>query len=82
MDVSNIRKILGWCIIINLVMMLLFISISYLDHDWMYEIHFNFFQVAREDYESLLFNYMAFWKLLILVFFVIPYIAIRIVSKS
>jgi len=82
MNTKEIKTLLGWCFIINFIL-LIFSSISILVFlDEFYKIHSNFFTLSIETYNALLFAYMALWKVLNIVFFGVPYIALWIVEKK
>ena len=81
MKTKKIQKFLGWCTVINFVLLGLTTLMLMLAHDWAYSIHGAMFNVSIETYDALLFGYLAFWKALVIVFMFIPYIAIRIVRK-
>ncbi len=79
MPVETIRDVLGWCAVINLGLLLWWFSFFMLAHDWMYRIHGKWFKLPVETFDSVHYSGMAFFKICILVFNIVPYLAIRIV---
>ena len=81
MTLESIRKIIGWSAVINMAL-LLFIAIIFLAaKDWIYAIWGYFFHLSPAEYDSFVFHILAIWKILMFVFFIIPYVAIRMVEK-
>lgn len=82
MTIKNLQTTLGWCSIINFV--LLFISVAFFmfAHDWVYNIHSKFFNISVETYDALWFLTVAFWKIVVIIFNVVPYFVLRSISKN
>ena len=75
-------KILLRCFIMNFVLILLWFCFFLIgDSRWGYEIHSKIFDIT--SHEFILINYcgMAFVKLCNIIFFLFPYVAIRLVLK-
>ncbi len=79
MAVDTIRDVLGWCAVINLGLLLWWFLFFMLAHDWMYRIHGKWFKLPVERFDALHYAGMAFFKICILLFNIVPYLAIRIV---
>jgi hypothetical protein len=77
--VDTIRDVLGWCAVINLGLLLWWFLFFMLAHDWMYRIHGKWFKLPVERFDALHYAGMAFFKICILLFNIVPYLAIRIV---
>ena len=82
MKIEQVQKFLGWCTVINFVLLGFTSIMLMLAHDWAYSIHGKMFNIAVETYDALLFGYLAFWKALVIVFVFIPYLAIRLLKKK
>ena len=82
MDIKKIRKIAGWCAVINYGLLVLVVILFLIAHDWMYEFNQLFFAVSVETYNSILLMTLALWELFIWVFNIVPYIVLRIVDKN
>ncbi len=79
MAVDTIRDVLGWCAVINLGLLLWWFLFFMLAHDWIYRIHGKWFKLPVERFDALHYAGMAFFKICILLFNIVPYLAIRIV---
>ena len=82
MDIKKIRKIAGWCAVINYALLFFVVILFLVAHDWMYEFNQLFFAVSVETYNSILLMTLALWEILIWVFSIVPYIVLRIVDKN
>ena len=81
MKIEQIQKFLGWCTVLNFVLLGFTTLMLMIALDWAYSIHGKMFNVSFETYDALLFTYLAIWKALVIVFVFIPYLAIRIIRK-
>ncbi len=79
MTVEIIRDVLGWCTVINYVLLILWFLIFSLAHDWLYRIHGKGFKVSVENFDVIHYASMAFFKICIFLFNLAPYLALRIV---
>ena len=79
MTIETIRDVLGWCAVINLGLLLWWFLFFMLAHDWMYRIHGKWFKLPVERFDAIHYSGMAFFKICILLFNIVPYLAIRIV---
>lgn len=82
MDIKRIRKIIGWCAVINYMLLFLAVILFLVAHDWIYEFNQLFFEVSEETYNMVLLIALAFWEVLIWVFNIVPYIVLRIAVKD
>ena len=80
MTVETLRAVLGWCSIINMgVLLWWFFAITVL-HDWVYRFHSKWFKLSVESFDRIHYAGMAFFKIAVFVFNVVPYFALRIVG--
>lgn len=79
MTVGMIRELLGWCCVINVGLLLWWFLIILFAHDWIYRIHKKWFKISEETFDAIHYAGIAFFKIAILVFNVVPYIALRII---
>jgi len=49
-------------------------------HDWMYRMHSKWFNIPVEKFDAIHYSGMAIFKIAILVFNLVPYLALRIVG--
>ena len=80
MTVEVIRGVLGWSTLINYAVLILWFVFLSLGHDWMYRLHGKWFTLSTEAFDAIHYASMAFYKLCIFLFLLVPYLALRIVS--
>ncbi|MGA1205554.1 MAG: DUF6868 family protein [Opitutales bacterium] len=80
MTLEIIREILGWCTLINLGLLLWWGAAFFLMHDFVYRIHSRFFHLSMEEFDKIHYAGMACFKMMVLVFNLVPYLAMRIVG--
>jgi hypothetical protein len=69
-----------WCTLLNVALLLLSSLICLGAGDWIYQIHSKMFSISRETFNVLIYSFIALYKLLVIVFILIPYIALLIVG--
>lgn len=80
MDITLLTSFLGWCTIINigiLVYSFVFITIF---QEFTLKIHSKLMKVEATKLPTLYFNYLAFYKVIIIVFNIVPYLALKLLS--
>ncbi len=70
---------LGWCTTINIGLLVIVFLFMTLARNRMTNMHSKMFGVSTEDLPKVYFTYLAYYKLAILVFDPVPYIALRII---
>ena len=74
-----VREILGWCAVVNYVVLLVWFLVFMLAHDWLHRLHGRWFQLPTEQFDIVHYAMMGIYKIGILLFFLIPYLALLIV---
>jgi hypothetical protein len=69
-----------WCTILNVALLLLSSLMCICAGDWAYRIHSKMFSIPREAFNVVIYSFIALYKLLVIVFILIPYIALLIVG--
>ncbi len=80
MTVETLREMLGWCSVINIGILLywwLFVSFA---HDWVYRQHSRWFKISVESFDAFNYGGIGLFKLFVIVFNLVPYLALRIVG--
>ena len=80
MTVEMIRAALGWCSIINIGLLFLWFFFMTVLHDWVYKYHSKWFRLSVERFDEIHYTSIAFFKMAILFFNIVPYFALRIVG--
>ncbi|MBN2189697.1 MAG: hypothetical protein JW728_00610 [Candidatus Aureabacteria bacterium] len=81
MTVDTLRAALGWCSIINIGMLLWWSLFFIFARDWIYKIHSRWFKLTPEKFDAIHYSGMAFYKICIFIFNVVPYFALLIAGK-
>ena len=82
MTSAKITKLLGWCIVLNFALLLWWVLWLLLAHDLVYQVQKTVINISIQQMDTIHYSAMAFYKILILVFNVIPYLALKIVEKD
>ncbi len=80
MTIEVFRGVLAWSAVINLGLLLWWFLFFSLAHDWTYRLHGKWFKLTTEQFDALHYGGMAVFKLGILLFNLVPYLALRIVT--
>ena len=80
MDIQTLTTFFMWCTILNVALLLLSSLICVCAADWAYRIHSKLFSISRETFNVVIYSFIALYKLLVIVFILIPYIALLIVG--
>lgn len=82
MRVDAIRHFLLWCAIINYAILLVWFLLFLGAHDWMQYIHTAWFNLTPGQFDALHYGGMTAFKIGILLFNLVPYVALTIVRKE
>jgi hypothetical protein len=78
MDLETLRSFLAWCTLFNWILLLiwwLFIAVA---GSWVYAIHSKWFEISRESFETVHYAGLAFFKMVVFVFNLVPYLVLRL----
>ena len=80
-SMPELTSFIGWCAVVN-ILLLLTTSIGILwFKPFAISIHSKMFSLNQEELSRQYFQYLAIYKLIILAFFVTPYIALTIMQQ-
>ncbi|MEX0326602.1 MAG: DUF6868 family protein [Puniceicoccaceae bacterium] len=80
MTLELIRDALGWCTLFNIGLLLWWALFIVFAHDFVYRMHTRWFKLSVEEFDKIHYTGMAFFKVLIFAFNLVPYLALRIVG--
>jgi hypothetical protein len=80
MNLDIARDALLWCAAINYGVLLLWFLFFRFAHDWMYRFHGRWFRIPAEQFDAIHYTAMAIYKIGILLFNLVPYVALHIVG--
>jgi len=80
MTIETLRHFFAWAAVINYAMLILWFALHLGAHGWLVGLSQRFFSVSAENYDSISLKAMFFFKLSIWLFFIGPYLALRIMG--
>ena len=78
MTIEIVRNALLWCTILNGGVLLLWGLLLVLPHDWLNKLAARCLRISDERFEAINYASIVFFKLAIILFNLVPYIALRI----
>ena len=82
MDLSTLRDVLVWSLVLNYGILLVWFVMFSLAHDAVYRLHTRWFRLSRETFDALNYGGMAVYKIGVLLFNVAPLLALLIIGRS
>lgn len=80
MDIAFLISFLGWCTLINVGLLLVSSVLLFLFKGYISQIHSRMTGVEPEKLMTLYFQYLAHYKILIIVFNLVPYVSLKIMG--
>ena len=80
MTIEIVREFLGWCTLINFGLLLWWFLWLLCAHDFVYRLHGRWFKMSQETFDTIHYAGITFFKLTVLMFNLIPYLALRIIG--
>ena len=80
MDIIAVKTFFMWCTIINVLLLVLSFLICAFAGDWVYGMHSKWFPISREAFNVAIYSFLGLFKIFVLVFNLVPYIACVIVG--
>lgn len=80
MDIVLLSSFLKWCCIINFSCLLLSTFALLLMPDFIFKVHGKLFKLTRESFNTQIYQFLAMYKILILVFNLTPFLALWIIQ--
>ncbi len=78
MTVQAIKIVLLGCVVINYAVLITWFAAFVLAHDWIYGMHLRWFSLSAETFDAIHYAGLAVYKIGILLFLLIPLIAITV----
>lgn len=82
METSTLRKFFGWCSVINTTLLLVSGICFIFMNEWIFSVYKNLLHLSPEQFNSNWFISLAIYKILIIIFNIIPYFTIRLLEKK
>lgn len=80
LNIQGLRDFLMWCSIINGTLLVLWSLMLVFAADSIYRMHGKRFSVSREAFDIILYSFLGFYKILFLVFNLVPFLAIMVIN--
>ena len=80
MTLEQVRSALAWCVVMNFGILILWFLLIALAHDWAYRIHSRWYNISVEKFDTIHYAGIAIFKILVITFNLVPYLALRIVG--
>ena len=79
MSIEMVRDALLWCTVINYALLVIWFLLLALPHDGLYRLWGRWFRVTSEQFDAINFSGIVLFKLGVILFNLVPYIALRII---
>jgi len=80
MTTVEAKDILVWCVVINYAILIVWFGVFVVAHEWMYKLHGRWFNVPVGTFDAIHYAGMAAYKIGILLFFLVPLLALHATS--
>lgn len=80
MDITTVRTFFLWCTIINAILLTGSSLVCIFASDSIYPIHSRLFKVSRESFNTMFYSFIGLYKILWMVFNLVPWLALLIIA--
>ena len=80
MDIQTLTSFFMWCTIINFGFLLFLALVFMLAPNLTYKIQSRFIPISQETFNTVFYSFIGFFKVVVLVFNVVPWIALLIIG--
>ena len=80
MRIDVVRNFFLWCAVINYLVLVFWFLLLVFPHQWLYRLWGKWFSLTAEQFDTINFAGIALYKVCMLLFNLVPYIALRIVG--
>ena len=80
MTLEMLRNALLWCSVINYGLLIVWLLLFVLPHEWLYRLWGRWFRLTAEQFDAVNFAGIVLYKLWIILFNLVPYIVLRILG--
>ena len=80
MDINTIRAFFMWCTIINGALFILSFLFCAFAGDWIYKMQNRWFAIPREKFNVVIYSFIGLYKIFVITFNLIPFIALLIIG--
>ncbi len=80
MDIPTLTTFFMWCTILNMGLLILSSVMCVFFSDFIYRMNHRFFSISREAFNVALVCFIGLFKIFVMVFCLVPYIALLIIG--
>lgn len=80
MNIQTLTKFFMWCTILNLGLLIFSFLMLAFAGDFVYMMHGKWFPMPRERFNAVIYSFIGFYKIIVIVFNVVPWIALAIIG--
>ncbi len=80
MDIQTLTDFFMWCTIINGGLLTFWVLFCAFTPDLVYRTQSLFFKIPRESFDLLIYSFLGLFKIVFLIFNVVPYLALLIIG--
>jgi len=80
MDIQTLTEFFKWCTIINAALLILSVGMYMVAPDFIYRAQSRFFPIARDTFDPIFYGLLGGYKIAIIVFSAVPYVALEIIG--
>ena len=82
MTMYEIREMLGWCSAFNIVMLTVMFVLVTVMRPWVYKMHSKMFPITESQFNIAIYSFFGFYKVVVYVFNIIPWVALCIMGQN
>ena len=80
MNMELLRQVLGWSLVLNYLILLIWFVVFINARAWMKRLHGRWFNLSDQAFDAIHYAAMAGYKILIMVFNLVPFIVLSFLS--
>jgi len=80
MDIQTLTEFFKWCVVINGSLLFFWSIMCMFAPDLVYRMQNTFFPIPRETYNAIIYSFLGLFKIIFLVFNLVPFLALLIVG--
>ena len=80
MSITAIQNVFLWCVLINYGVLALWSLLMILPRGWLHQLSGRWYRISPEQFDTFNFAGLVLYKILIILFNLVPYIALLIVG--
>ena len=80
MDIETLTSFFMWCTIMNGALLALWTIMLMVAQDFVYRTQRKWFPIPRETFDVVIYSFLGLFKIIFLVFNVVPYVALLIIG--